>query len=252
MEMTEAYEWRGRTVLDRDGDKIGKLEEIYLDVVTEAPEWALVKSGLLATKRHLVPLRDASPAGEDVRVPVEKSRVESAPTVDSDAELSEEDVERLYHHYGFEYSEARSESGLPEEPGTPAATETTEADDALTRSEEELRVGTERRERGRVRLHKYVVTEHQTRTVPVEREEVRVAREPVSEADTGHVTREPKISEEEQEVVLHEEEPVVEKRTVPKERVRLKKEPVVAEAQVSEEVRKEQVETEGDERPDAR
>ena len=142
--------------------------------------------------------------------------------------------------------EARSESGLPEEPGRPAATETTEPGDAVTRSEEELRVGSERRERGRVRLRKYVVTEHQTRTVPVQREEVRVEREPVSEADAGHVTREPKISEEEQEVVLHEEEPVVEKRTVPKERVRLEKDTVVDEEHVSEEVRKEQIEAEGD------
>ena len=251
MEMTEAYEWRGRTVLDRDGDKIGKLEEIYVDEVTEAPEWALIESGLLSKKRHLVPLRDASPVGEDVRVPIDKSRVEAAPTVDPDLGLSQEDEERLYHHYGFEYSEARSESGLPEEPGG-AATEVTEAGDAVTRSEEELRVGTERRERGRVRLRKYVVTEHQDRTVPVRREEVRVEREPVSEADAGQVTREPEISEQEQEVVLHEEEPVVEKRTVPKERVRLEKEPVVEEAHVSEEVRKEQVETEGGERPDAR
>ncbi len=248
MEMTEAYEWRGRTVLDRDGEKIGKLKEIYVDEVTGAPEWALIESGLLGKKRHLVPLRDASPVGEDVRVPIEKSRVEAAPTVDSAAELSEEDEEQLYHHY--EYSQARSESGLPEEPGTAAATETTEAGDAVTRSEEELRVGTERRERGRVRLRKYVVTEHQTRTVPVRREEVRVEREPVSEAGSGQATREPDISEQEQEVVLHEEEPVVEKRTVPKEHLRLEKEPVVEEAQVSEEVRKEHVETEGEERPE--
>ncbi len=251
MEMTEAYQWRGRTVLDRDGDKIGKVEEVYVDEVTEAPEWILVESGLLSKKRHLVPLRDAFPVGEDVKSR-STSRVEAAPTVDPEPELSQEDEERLYHHYGLEYSEARSESGLPEEPGTAAAGETTEAGDAVTPSEEELRVGTERRERGRVRLRKYVVTEHQTRTVPVRREEVRIEREPLSEADPGQATREPDISEQEQEVVLHEEVPVVEKRTVPKERLRLEKEPVVEEAQVSEEVRKEHVETEGGERPDAR
>ena len=85
-----------------------------------------------------------------------------------------------------------------------------------------------------------------TSCLPVQREEVRVEREPVSEADAGHVTREPEISEEEQEVVLHEEEPVVEKRTVPKERVRLEKDTVVGEEHVSEEVRKEQIEAEGD------
>lgn len=114
-------------------------------------------------------------------------------------------------------------------------------DDAMTRSEEELRVGTESRERGRVRLRKYVVTEQVTKTVPVSREEVRVEREPITDANRDDARSGPEISEEEHEVVLHEEQPVVEKRTVPKERVRLDTETVVDEKQVSEEIRKEQV-----------
>jgi uncharacterized protein (TIGR02271 family) len=116
----------------------------------------------------------------------------------------------------------------------------------MTRSEEELRVGTQTRERGRARLRKSVVTEQQQVTVPVQREEVRVEREPISDANLDAATSGPAISEEEHEVTLREEEPVVDKRAVPKERVRLDTETVTDERQVAEEVRKEQIEVEGD------
>ena len=109
----------------------------------------------------------------------------------------------------------------------------------MTRSEEELRVGTESRERGRARLRKYVVTETQQVTVPVQREEVRVEREPITDANLDAATSGPAISEEEHEVTLREEEVVVDKRAVPKKRVRLDTETVTDERQVSEEVRKE-------------
>ena len=114
-------------------------------------------------------------------------------------------------------------------------------DDAMTRSEEEVKVGTTEREAGRARLRKYVVEEEVTQTVPVKREEVRVEREPVTDANAGAALDGPAISEEEHEVVLHEEEPVVEKQAVPKERVRLDKETVTDEEQVSETARKEQI-----------
>jgi uncharacterized protein (TIGR02271 family) len=116
----------------------------------------------------------------------------------------------------------------------------------MTRSEEELRVGTEARERGRARLRKYVTTEQVTQTVPVQREEVRVEREPITDANLDAATSGPDISEAEHEVTLREEEPVVDKRVVPRERVRLDKETVTDERQVSEEVRQEQIEVEGD------
>jgi uncharacterized protein (TIGR02271 family) len=121
-------------------------------------------------------------------------------------------------------------------------------DDAMTRSEEELRVGTERRETGRVRLRKYVVTETEQRTVPVRREEVRVEREPITEGNVDQALDGPEISEEEHEVVLHEERPVVEKEVVAKERVRLSTEEHTDEETVSEDVRKERIETDGDAR----
>ena len=116
----------------------------------------------------------------------------------------------------------------------------------MTRSEERLNVGTEREATGRVRLRKYVTTEHVTQTVPVQREEVRIEREPITDANRGAAMSGPGISEEEHEVVLHEERPVVEKETVPVERVRLDKETVTDEVTVDEEVRKERIETDGD------
>ncbi|MGI3782099.1 MAG: YsnF/AvaK domain-containing protein, partial [Janthinobacterium lividum] len=105
---------------------------------------------------------------------------------------------------------------------------------------------TQSREAGRARLRKYVVTEHVTQTVPVSHEEVRVSREPITDANIGDATSGPAISEEEHEVVLHEERPVVSKETVPVERVRLDKETVTEQATVSEDVRKEQIDTDVD------
>jgi uncharacterized protein (TIGR02271 family) len=112
----------------------------------------------------------------------------------------------------------------------------------MTRSEEELRVGKTQRESGRARLRKYVVTDEVTETVPVQREEIRVEREPITDANAGDALDGPAISEEEHEVVLHEEEVVVDKRAVPKERVRLDKDTVTEQREVTEGVRKEQVE----------
>jgi uncharacterized protein (TIGR02271 family) len=118
-------------------------------------------------------------------------------------------------------------------------------DDAMTRSEEQLRVGTEREAAGRARLSKYVTTENVTKTVPVQREEVRLEREPITDANRGQALSGPDISEEEHEVVLHEERPVVQKEAVPVERVRLDKDVVQEDVTVNEEVRKEHIEADG-------
>jgi uncharacterized protein (TIGR02271 family) len=118
-------------------------------------------------------------------------------------------------------------------------------DDAMTRSEERLNVGTQKVQTGRARLRKYVTTEQQTVTVPVSREEVRVEREPITDANRDAALSGPDISDEEHEVVLSEERPVVEKEAVPVERVRLDKETVTDQQQVSDEVRKEQIDVDG-------
>ena len=112
----------------------------------------------------------------------------------------------------------------------------------MTRSEEELHVGTTARETGRVRLRKYIVTENVTQTVPVKREEVRLEREPITDANRDTATAGADLSEEEHEVVLHEEQVDVSKTVVPKERVALGADTVTDEREVSEEVRKEQIE----------
>jgi uncharacterized protein (TIGR02271 family) len=241
-EVSDAYGFRGRTMLDRDGDKIGKIDDVYEDKQTGRPEWALVNTGLFGTKKTFVPLQDAAPVGEDVRVPLEKGHVKDAPSIEADGELSESEERQLYTHYDVAYDadgDHDTNGGDVSGPST---------DDAMTRSEEELRVGTERREAGRVRLRKYVVTENEQRTVPVRREEVRVEREPITEGNVDQALDGPEISEEEHEVVLHEERPVVEKEVVPKERVRLGTEERTEQETVSETLRKERIETDGETR----
>jgi uncharacterized protein (TIGR02271 family) len=237
--------WQGRTLVDRDGDRIGDIDAIYVDDQTGEPEWALVTTGFFGTRATFVPLAQATARGDQVQVPYEKQRVKDAPNMDPDSHLSEQEEQELWRHYGLEDGTGYEAAGTDRDTvGRDVSGPTT--DDAMTRSEEELRVGTETRERGRARLRKYVVTEQQTVTVPVQREEVRVEREPITDANLDDATSGPDISEEEHEVTLREEEVVVDKRAVPKERVRLDTETVTEERQVSEEVRKEQIEVEGD------
>jgi uncharacterized protein (TIGR02271 family) len=233
--------WQGRTLIDRDGDRIGTIDAIYLDDQTGQPEWALVNTGLFGTKSTFVPLAQATQTGDEVRVPYDKQLVKDAPRIDPDGHLSEAEERRLWRHYGLDYDRTTRRRATDRGAvGRDVSGPTT--DDAMTRSEEELRVGTAQRERGRVRLRKYVTTEQVQQTVPVRREKARVEREPITDANIDAATSGPDISEEEHEVILREEEPVVEKRVVPRERVRLDKDTVTGEERVAEEVRKEQIE----------
>jgi uncharacterized protein (TIGR02271 family) len=259
--MNEVLEWRGQTMVGSGGDKIGKIEDIYLDRETEQPEWALVHTGMFGSQSTFVPIAHASADDDNVVVPFDKAQVKDAPKIKSDGELSQRDEAALYSHYGLEYTEARSDSGFAEGDATPDGTDGTnrtvgndvsgrETDAAMTRSEEELRVGTSERETGRARLRKHVVTENVTQTVPVQREEIRVEREPITDENRDAATSGADISEEDHEVVLHEEQVVVDKTAVPKERVRLDKDTVTEQRSVSEQIRKEQIEhTDGDGEP---
>jgi len=181
-------------------------------------------------------------------VPYGKDLVKSAPSIDPDAELSPEEEQRLYQHYGVTgHGGSGDDTSGGDTNGGAVGRDTSgpTTDDAMTRSEERLNVGTEQTETGRARLRKYVVTEDVQQTVPVSREEVRVEREPITDANAGNAMDGPAISEEEHEVVLKAERPVVEKEAVPVERVRLDKQTVTEQQQVSGEVRKEQIETDG-------
>jgi uncharacterized protein (TIGR02271 family) len=260
----------GSNAVDIDGDKLGKIGNIYLDDRTGEPAWATVNTGLFGTKESFVPLADARIEGDALVVPYDKAKVKDAPKVDDDGHIGDDEQAELYRYYGLAGVSSNGHDGFAGTAdagtsgvGTTDSTDSTvgydnevgavghdtsgpTTDDAMTRSEERLNVGTETRESGRARLRKYVVTEQETVTVPVTREEVRIEREPITDANRGEALDGPAISEEEHEVVLHEERPVVEKEAVPVERVRLGKETVTDQQQVTEEVRKEQIDTDGD------
>src|SRR4051794_6518267 len=87
--------WRGRPVLDRDGDKIGTLGDVYLDRETDRPAWVGVRTGLFGTRESMMPLQGIEEAGDDLRVPWEKAQVKDAPNVDADVALDEDGEDRL-------------------------------------------------------------------------------------------------------------------------------------------------------------
>jgi uncharacterized protein (TIGR02271 family) len=252
-------QWRGAKAVDVNGDKVGSVDEVYLDRGSEQPEWVTVSTGLFGTRTTFVPINDAQLIDGEVRLGYAKDQIKDAPNVDADGALSRDEEQALYEHYGRgDYGDwngsdstgstdrDRTDEDRIDRETTGRDTSGRTTDDAMTRSEEELRVGTSERESGRVRLQKYVVEEEVTKTVPVRREEVRVEREPITDANRGDAVDGPAISEEEHEVVLHSEEAVVDKQTVPKERIRLEKDVTTDEETVSETVRKEQVDVDGD------
>lgn len=241
----------GGNVVDNDGDKIGSVGQIFLDDRTGRPEWVTVKTGLFGGGESFVPLRDSEVSGHDVRVPYDKDKVKDAPRIsDSDGHLSEEEEGTLYAYYGIADDDASYADGVDTSYDRDVDSHRTaghdtsgpDTDSAMTRSEEQVRVGTETREAGRVRLRKYVVTENVTQTVPVSREEVRLEREPITDANRDEALSGGDITEEEHEVVLTEERPVVQKETVPVERVRVGKDTVTEQHEVDETVRKEEIE----------
>ena len=255
----------GQDVYDESGEKIGSAGEVYLDDETGQPEWVTVRTGLFGTKESFVPIRDANLTDDGVRVPVSKTQVKDAPKIDTDGHLSPEEEQELYRYYGMGAgTDAGFQKTGTETRGTETrGTETTgfadtdargtvgrdtsgpTTDDAMTLSEERLNVGTRSEEVGRARLRKYVVTENVTESVPVTREEVRLEREPITDGNVGNAMDGPAISEEEHEVTLHAERAVVDKEAVPVERVRLDKTTVTEQEQVSEGLRKEEIELEG-------
>lgn len=238
--LEEVRSWEGRDVYDKSGEKVGTIDAVYLDEATGRPDWLAINTGLFGMKTNFAPAHDAVAERDDaVRIPYDKDRVKDAPGVDPDGRLSTEEERELFAYYGADYDAEPVERESRFERG---------GDDAMTRSEEELHVGTERGEAGRARLRKHVVTENVTKSVPVEREEIHVEREPITDENRDQALSGEPISESEHEVVAYEEQPVVEKRAVPKERVRLAKDSHTDEERVSEDVRKERIEAEGDAR----
>jgi uncharacterized protein (TIGR02271 family) len=275
--ISDPTQLHGLTVTGQGGEKLGKVDGIYLDNDTQRPEWATVRSGLFGSHVSLVPLATADLAGDQLRVPFDKGALESAPHHDPDRDLSPQDEADLFTHYGIPSGgdsvtartggQQQYEGGRQQYDGGTGGqnqrrdraegavghdTSGPTTDDAMTRSEERLRVGTETTEAGRARLRKYVVTENVTQTVPVSHEEVRIEREPITDANVGDAVDGPAISEEEHEVTLHAERPVTQTEAVPVERVRLGRETVTEHEEVSAEVRKEEIDTSGVEITDRR
>jgi uncharacterized protein (TIGR02271 family) len=243
---TEARELMGATAYDQEGEKLGKIGQVFLDDESGRPEFITVNTGLFGTNESFVPVAQASLEGDSVRVPFTKDQVKDAPNVDLESgHLDESEEERLYDHYGISDVE-QGDAGTTTDQSTGNDTSGPTTDDAMTRSEERVKIGTSTEQSGRARLRKYVTTEMETHTVPVQKERAVVEREPITEGNLDAATDGPAISEEEHEVVLHEERPVVEKTVEPVERVRLGTETTAEEQTVTEEVRKEQIETEGD------
>ena len=288
----------GATAYGDDGEKIGKVGQVFLDDETGKPEFVTVNTGLFGTKETFIPVQAATFNGDRLALPYSKDKVKDAPNVDAEeGHLDRSEERKLYQYYGLAYEGSGTDLGRgtqsgfggPEDGTSGRTTETSgvaatgdnltgtdlrgndtdldsdvsgrsggiargeghdtsgpTTDDAMTRSEEHLEVGKTSQEVGRARLRKYVTTEEETHTVPVRKEKAVLEREPITDANRDEALDGPAISDEEHEVVLSEERVEVSKTAEPVERVRLGTETVTEQETVSEEVRKEHIDTEGD------
>jgi uncharacterized protein (TIGR02271 family) len=225
--------WIGETAHDVDGHKIGRVEAIYEDDDGSGPEWFAISTGWFGSRVSFVPVRGATFGDGKLFVRWTKDIVRDAPHFDADEHLTPQDEAQLYSYYGMEWSPAAQQE-------TAAPQEHVSTDDAMTRSEEELVINTFTQETGRVRLKKWIETENVTVTVPVRREMARVIVER-ADGQTVDVEMPAGVEGDEHDVVLWKEEIVVDKKIVPKERIRLEKEVVEEQRVVSDEVRKEKI-----------
>lgn len=261
------------TAFDKNGDKVGKVGQLFVDSNSGEPTFVAVNTGLFGRNSSLVPLAGAKLNNEELHVAHTKDEISDAPNIsDTDEGLEPEEEERLYKHYGLTTQDSAqtqtSDRGNAAQAGTAAGTgaaagtaagttgrreETaktsadtgkkpaTSDDGSVIRSEEQLNVNKEKVASGRARLRKYVVEDTETVEVPVSREEVKVEREKLSPEEAKKLGN-TRIGEENADVVLHEEQVNVDKETVPVEKVNLNKETVTEKQKVSEDLKKERVE----------
>jgi sporulation protein YlmC with PRC-barrel domain len=207
-------------VVDPRGEKIGSVKRIWLDGQTGDPLWASVHTGLFGLKESFVPLQRAELRDDKLRVPVDKEQVKESPRIEASGDhMSDDEQAALFQHYGFgpQGGMGQRQAGMDRQQRRPGSSQQSsdypnrgqhgrqdrgtqqgqQDQGAMTRSEEQLKIGAERVETGRVRLVKHVVTEEQQVSVPVSHEEVRIEREPITDANRGHGA---KIGEAEQEM----------------------------------------------------
>ena len=238
-------------VVDAQGNRIGSVENVWLDPATDQPEFVAVKTGTLIGRTHLVPLADAQidDASRQLRVPYSQDQIKNAPHFPDDADLSEEDEAGVYRHYGLRRSEAPSATGLAsgggmteqQQAGTRSQQQPARTDqdqESLTLAEERLRVEKRPVEAGRARLRKVVRTERVSQPVELRREEVTIERVPAS----GQEVPPNAFQEQTIEVPLRREEPVVEKEAHVTGQVRVDKTAETEQRTVGGEVRREEVE----------
>ena len=264
------------TAYDVDGDKVGGVKDVYVNDTTGQPDFVSVDAGF-GSGDSIVPLRGHTLRDGELHLAFPKERINDAPDLDENGHLTTEDQEAFYRHYGLTETqdvttyETNQNAGYAAGAGAAAGAgyaagerrdvETDRAEFAdrdrqvdnngeIIRSEEQLNVSKDRVETGQVRLRKYVVNETETVEVPVEREEVRVVREPITDADRANYDG--NIGEQEASVTLHEDRVNVSKESVPVEKVSLEKDTVQDTERVTEEVRKERFETDGIVEGDAR
>ncbi|MGY3127433.1 uncharacterized protein (TIGR02271 family) [Agrococcus sp. UYP33] len=249
--------YRG-TVYDSAGDKIGGVKQVYTDDTTGEPQFVTVNTGLFGARESFVPVRGATRQGDDIHVPYTKDFVKDAPGIDADGHMEESEQDELFRYY--DYSGGSRDTTTYDRDTTAGVggvgglgdgsldrdrdldldgdrDRTADlGDESIVRREEQLNVGTERVETGRLRIRKHVVTEQQTVTVPVEREEFEVVREPISGTSTGGALGDDEIA-----VTTHAERPVVDKEVVDAERIGVEKRTVTDQERVSADVSKEEV-----------
>lgn len=261
-------------------DKIGTIGQVYVDDTTGEPTWVTVKTGLFGSSESFVPLQGARVDGDDIIVGFDKETVKDAPRIDPDGSMTPQEENDLFTYYGLadstgaDHQPDRSGSDPDADPNmTPASSGSDDAvgdqdddpqghpgavghdtsgpttDEAMTRSEERMNVGARTEQSGRARLRKYVTTENVTQTIPVRHEEVTLEREPITDDNRDASQAGPDISEEEHEVTLHQEVPVVATETVAVERVRLGKQTHTEDTTVSGDVRTENIEMDDDTAP---
>ena len=244
-------DWIGQDAYDRTGEKIGTIDNVFLDTDTGRPEWFAIKTGLFGMNSSLAPIVGSEESSDGIRVDATKDTVKDAPHVGEGGELDADEELRLYEHYHIDRDagvdaythEKRKTAGynVDRRIDKDYKVEKHTDDAAVTRREEELKVDTHKEKAGKVRLRKYVTTENETVTVPVEKERVVVEREPASgKGSKGD------IGDEVAEMTVHEDKVDARKEVVDKETVKAHKESTTDTEKVQADVRKEKVDVDGD------
>jgi hypothetical protein len=107
-----ASDWLGKVIVDANGDRIGKLHDVYVDVENDTPQFGTVKEGFLGRHLTFVPLVGVVVGPDELRVTALKEQVRSAPDLDLQGqEMSQADESALYHHFEMNYTPIASDSG---------------------------------------------------------------------------------------------------------------------------------------------